>query len=92
MYEGSSCYICGGFLGTADIDGLCISCKSKRGEIIKDRNNFIPFYKTADKNPHKCPVCNGKGAVPCNFYMGTQTTNAGDIPCRACGGSGVLWG
>jgi len=37
--------------------------------------------------PHKCPVCNGDGERwDCN---GCYT---GKVSCRACGGSGVVWG
>lgn len=39
---------------------------------------------------HKCPVCNGRGTVRCEFY-GEEITTGGDrLPCRACGGKGVI--
>lgn len=43
-----------------------------------------------------CPVCNGRGTVPKGFYDGAETgtgSTAANMrePCRACGGSGVLY-
>lgn len=49
----------------------------------------------------RCPVCNGKGVVPFNFYdiqpatnnFPYETTTAGTVstqPCRSCGGTGVV--
>jgi DnaJ-class molecular chaperone len=44
--------------------------------------------------PHTCPVCNGKGLLPCGFYN-TQSigspSNTADEQCRACGGQGIIW-
>lgn len=43
--------------------------------------------------PHRCPICEGRGAVPCNFYTGGRvSTDASDVPCKACSGTGILWG
>ena len=43
-----------------------------------------------------CPVCGGKGTMPHGFYSGendtmTTTVPMQRVPCRACGGSGVLY-
>ena len=42
--------------------------------------------------PYKCPVCEGRGVVPPNFYSGLgyvgDTTN---ITCQACQGKGIVW-
>lgn len=44
----------------------------------------------------KCPVCNGRQTVPAAFY--TSQTNSGtcvsmgEIECRSCKGTGVIWG
>ncbi len=40
--------------------------------------------------PHKCPVCQGCGTVPAEFY-GDQGANASKQTCRTCAGSGVIW-
>ena len=40
--------------------------------------------------PYKCPVCNGRGKMPINFYERTAT-HTGDANCRTCNGTGVLW-
>ena len=48
--------------------------------------------------PYRCPVCGGAGVVHPNFYgtdppWGYQGTMIrGFIPCRACGGTGLVWG
>jgi len=34
---------------------------------------------------YKCPVCRGKGMIPGGFYDGARK-------CRACGGTGIIWG
>lgn len=40
---------------------------------------------------HKCPVCDGKGLVPYNFYGSVfDTTLISPIQCRGCKGSGVF--
>ncbi len=41
--------------------------------------------------PHRCPVCAGRGSVPCGFYTPWGNSTAED-PCRSCGGTGILWG
>ena len=46
--------------------------------------------------PHKCPVCDGMGLVSKPPYIaGDQsewvTSSIGPYPCRACGGSGIVW-
>lgn len=45
--------------------------------------------------PYKCPICNGSGIVPGGFYLSTGNFTVSDRttePCRACNGTGVLWG
>lgn len=47
------------------------------------------------RRPFPCPVCLGKGTVNQGFYEGYSTsysTSTGYIPCRSCGGSGIVWG
>ena len=41
--------------------------------------------------PHVCPVCQGKRTVSPLLYEGYGTAAAGDVPCRTCGGSGIVW-
>lgn len=42
--------------------------------------------------PYKCPVCEGRGSLPSNFYTrDAGATSTADIQCRSCKGTGVLW-
>jgi len=51
----------------------------------------------SDCQPSRCPVCGGSGQVPHSFYNPPNpystsiTVDAGQVVCRSCGGSGVLW-
>lgn len=41
--------------------------------------------------PYRCPVCEGRGTMPCNFY--TRATMAGDtaqVQCKSCNGTGII--
>jgi len=44
--------------------------------------------------PHKCPVCNGRGKVPADFYNKwiDGSAHAGEETCRTCQGTGLVWG
>lgn len=38
-----------------------------------------------------CPVCNGRGWMPEEFYSGMgNTTTITNVTCKTCGGSGVI--
>ena len=47
--------------------------------------------------PYRCPVCGGVGMMPQSFYnpspFGPPSTTGGEmrVPCRACGGRGIVW-
>ena len=43
--------------------------------------------------PHRCPVCNGSGSVDEHFYKQSPLagTTLNRVPCRSCGGAGVVW-
>ncbi len=49
--------------------------------------------------PHKCPVCDGRGTVPNGFYTQpmshqyhpTSTVSMTET-CKSCNGTGILWG
>jgi len=46
----------------------------------------------ADKSPHRCPVCEGRGQVLFNPDMPYgSSASAGPWLCRPCMGSGILW-
>ena len=43
---------------------------------------------------YKCPVCEGRGTVPTNFYntYGSPTiVNTTEVTCRSCNGKGVIF-
>ncbi len=39
---------------------------------------------------HKCPVCEGSGKVPFNFYRDKTGTGLTE-DCRSCKGGGIIW-
>ena len=43
------------------------------------------------REPHKCPVCEGRGAVWAGLYTPTFPLTH-ENPCRACDATGVVWG
>lgn len=44
-------------------------------------------------SPHQCPVCYGHGTLPAHFYAENRGTSlAGEVPCKSCGGLGIIWG
>ena len=51
----------------------------------------VAFAHTSVRPPALCPVCQGRGTVPPDFYeaMGVATSTA-RTQCRSCGGRGVL--
>jgi len=57
------------------------------------RGTYTPpeFQCTAERKPHICPVCYGRGIVPAGFYE-TTFTEAQEEPCRSCQGTGIVWG
>lgn len=45
--------------------------------------DVMPAHRTL--TPHKCPICEGRGTVPCNFYDRSATvSNASPVHCRSC--------
>ncbi len=40
--------------------------------------------------PKKCPVCEGSGIVPYNFYKDKDSVGFNE-KCRTCNGIGILW-
>lgn len=47
------------------------------------------------KIPFKCPVCEGRCAVPYSFYYPRETASTipdSMVTCRSCHGSGIVYG
>lgn len=46
-------------------------------------------------NPYRCPVCEGRGLLPCGFYAtggnGSISNSTADEKCRTCKGKGIVW-
>jgi len=38
----------------------------------------------------KCPVCDGKGKLPAEFYPDTAESTLKWVECRSCNGSGIV--
>ncbi len=45
----------------------------------------IPLYTI-----QKCPICEGRGLVPCGFYSGPLQTSTTPEQCQPCRGAGIL--
>lgn len=53
---------------------------------------YTPWYMPVRKQPHLCPVCEGRGFKPMGFYTGENgASGARPVKCRTCRGEGVLW-
>ena len=57
-----------------------------------DKMTAIPPFQFVSV-PHKCPVCEGRGTVPCNFYepLRYTTTSTAPIECKSCDGKAIIW-
>ncbi len=42
--------------------------------------------------PHKCVICEGIGKVTNGFYNGNPNPVLAREECKACSGTGILWG
>jgi len=56
---------------------------------------FVAGYHNASKPskvPYKCPVCNGSGLVPEQFYhySSQEVTMTGFTSCRSCKATGII--
>ena len=55
-------------------------------------SNYFPLPPVQGPSPYLCPVCQGKGTVPANFYNHNEfDTCASPEICRTCGGEGIIW-
>ena len=88
--------------GDGDGDS-CVLCGKTLSELVADseqpkQKEVVPQISYPSRGaPYLCPVCLGKGKVPCGFYdgvggeFGLSTTSACPETCRTCKGEGVLW-
>ncbi len=68
-----------------------------RASLTKSLKENAPAWRQLASEPHRCPVCDGRGTVPLGFYDGTMqhpgcTTSSvpPTEPCRACS-QGLVW-
>ncbi len=54
-----------------------------------DNSSFKSYFRSSNRKPHKCPVCNGAGKL--EDYVEEFELVTGP-KCHACNGAGVLWG
>ena len=60
---------------------------------LQEKDNKVDL--PSQKRPLRCPVCEGRGTVPKNFYScvhNIKTYDTTEMTCRACLGTGVIWG
>jgi DnaJ-class molecular chaperone len=80
-----------GILGEAQ---HCPSCGGWHPLGTPCHGRGVPVTIT-ERRPHRCPVCNGRGNLPHGFYNPNPTglsDNTAEVQCRACGGTGIVWG
>jgi hypothetical protein len=71
----------------------CEQCGKKFSEMPTLQE--APAGMQAPVKPYCCPICTGKGIVAGGFYNSlgeTLTSSCGQEPCRACNGTGIIWG
>ena len=51
------------------------------------------YYGGTQVIPHKCPICQGRGTMPADFYEMSDPTaiNTCPVPCKSCQGKGVIF-
>jgi len=54
-------------------------------------SSFGPTHSVTSRVPHKCPVCSGRGTVPCGFYSSDLCSSTVPEMCQSCHGAGILW-
>ena len=60
---------------------------------MRDLDTDNPEHKMPDakvRAPYKCPICDGRGTVPVDFYY--QQTTEVSTRCKSCSGNGIVWG
>jgi len=72
---------------------ICNKCGNEMGDTAAHACAFTATYPPQPgRRPWKCPVCDGTGKttnafIPAALY---ETTTPED--CRACNGTGIVWG
>ena len=62
---------------------------------IDTTTNKYPLVFGPRPIPHACPICQGRGTMAKYFYQNELPAadgNAESVPCRSCGGGGIVWG
>ncbi len=92
------CAVCG-FRTFCDFE-RCPACeptktKEPAAEVRGVVGEKMP-WRSLQRAPFRCPICNGKGIVPNGFYSSAEgygtTTDATPETCRTCNGEGIVWG
>lgn len=79
------CDKCGGYIYT---DDYCTSMNINHCICTNE-----PIVTQPQKQPFRCPVCNGGGTVPAGIYNRFCSTSYNtEETCRTCNGTGIVWG
>ncbi len=51
----------------------------------------VPRPPSFQPRPWRCPICNGRGHVPADFYTAIGfSASMNPVMCKSCGGRGVI--
>lgn len=48
------------------------------------------IFRYSPPQPYKCPVCEGRGALPETFYQPDKPPPWSYAPCKSCSGTGIV--
>ena len=76
---------------------VMVTLNSSKVELPVQIRLAAPQKGMTNMSVYTCPVCNGRGFVPCGFYL-SQTYDGSSVTdststelCRSCGGRGIIF-
>lgn len=81
----------------ADHEEYDYQCRTENGTTMPFNDPPMYTYESTPvslpiEHPHKCPVCDGRGFVPMEFYGAKDVIERlCTTDCHTCKGEGILW-